>query len=157
MKCINCNANLIEGTDFCPYCGTENHDNAKLKTKFCPSCQKIVHYDCNICVCGYRFVEVIQPKAKEAPKEEAGCWSAFSKVSNILGTISLCIFWIPIIGLYAFLPGVPGIVFGALGKHSNKENVKERAGSGLLKSILGTVFGILGFIFLIMIISSAAN
>lgn len=79
MKCINCNANLIEGTDFCPYCGTENHDNAKLKTKFCPSCQKIVHYDCNICVCGYRFVEVIQPKAKEAPKKKLVVGQHFQK------------------------------------------------------------------------------
>ena len=109
---------------------------------------------CTVILTGLSLTACVK---KEAPKEEAGCWSAFSKVSNILGIVSLCIFWIPFIGVYAFLPGVPGIVFGILGKHSNKENVKERASSGLLKSILGTVFGILGFIFLMMILSSAAK
>ena len=157
MKCVKCDAQLLDGTDFCPYCGTENVDNSRLKSKFCPNCRKMVLSNIEVCECGYKFIEVIQPKAKEAPKDEAGCWAAFAKVSNILGTTSLCIFWIPIFGLMAILPGTPGIVFGILGKRSKKENVIDRASSGFLKSLLGTVFGFLGYCLLIIILISSGN
>lgn len=136
MKCINCNAELLDNGSFCPYCGTKSEYQQEQK------------------------VEVINETKKEEVETEASCWEDFAKISNTLGIVAISTFWIPILGLFAILPGVPGIVFGALGKRSKKDGVSDIAQSGFTMSLVGTIlsfvlFFVWYFIIIIAILNSA--
>lgn len=136
MKCKNCNAELLDNTAFCPYCGTKSEYQQEQK------------------------VEVINETKKEEVETEASCWENFANISNTLGIVAISIFWIPILGLFAILPGVPGIVFGALGKRSKKDGVSDIAQSGFTMSLVGTIlsfvlFFVWYFIIIIAILNSA--
>lgn len=136
MKCINCNAELLDNTAFCPYCGTKSEYQQEQK------------------------VEVINETKKEEVETEASCWENFANISNTLGIVAISTFWIPILGLFAMLPGVPGIVFGALGKRSKKNGVSDIAQRGFTKSLVGTIlsfvlFFVWYFIIIIAILNSA--
>ena len=136
MKCKNCNAELLEGSSFCPYCGSK---------------------------CDSPEVEILNkneiPNEKQAEEKdtEASCWESFANVSRILGIVTMSTFWIPIFGLFAMLPGIPGIVFGALGKRSKKYGVSDTASSGFIKSLLGTILSFVAYIFWLFAIASCAN
>ena len=124
MKCKNCNTELLDNTSFCPYCGTK---------------------------CVEKEVEVVEnyeykKEMNQEKDEEAPCWAKFAKVSSILGTISICIFWIPFLGLLATETGTAGIVFGALGKKTKKIYAKELANSGFTKSLVALILSIVSFI-----------
>ena len=123
MKCLNCNAELLEGSEFCPYCGTKC---SNVETEV------IENYE-------------LKNDTNNVKDEEASCWAKFAKVSNILGIITLCTFWIPFIGLLAIETGIPGIVFGALGKRTKKPIAKEQANSGFTKSLVGTILSVVVF------------
>ena len=100
MKCLQCNAETLEDSKFCPYCGAaiskEEKDNIETKEY------------------------TISKK-----EEEAKCWAKFAKISKILGIITICTFWIPIYGILAVETGVPGIVFGCLGKRTKNLSAKK--------------------------------
>ena len=132
MKCNNCNAELLEGSSFCPYCGTK--------------CESVVA----------QKVEVLNNEPKEAVQIEPGCWAVFARISRILGIVTISTFWIPIFGLFAIIPGIPGIVFGGLGKNSKKNDVIETASSGFRKSLIGTILAV-GFYFLFVVIIAIAS
>ncbi len=142
MKCTSCNKELIDGTEFCPYCGVKKQAPVSVKTKFCPECCQQVLVDTETCECGYKFVEILKPTEKPEINQESGCWATFSKLSKIFGSISMAIFWIPIIGLFCLEISVPGIVFGALGKRSKKEYAKEDAKLGFKRCLFATIFSI---------------
>ncbi len=132
MKCNNCNAELLEGSSFCPYCGTK--------------CESVVEPK----------VEVLNNEPKEDVQTEPGCWAVFARISRILGIVTISTFWIPIFGLFAIIPGIPGIVFGGLGKNSKKNDVIETASSGFRKSLIGTILAV-SFYFLFVIIIAIAT
>ena len=136
MKCKNCNAELLDNTAFCPYCGTKSEYQHEPK------------------------VEVINETKKEEVETEASCWENFAKISDTLGIVAISTFWIPILGLLAMLPGAPGILFGALGKRSKKKGVSDIAQRGFTKSLVGTIlsfalFFVWYFIIIIAILNSA--
>lgn len=70
----------------------------------------------------------------------------FAKISNTLGKLS--IYTCVVLGL---ILGIPGIVFGLLGKKSEKYN--ELAKTGLNKSIIGTIIGLVALVVAIVIIT----
>lgn len=128
MKCENCNAELLDNTSFCPYCGTKTNIN-------------IVN------------VPEVKEEVNNEPQKQAGCWKVFGKVASILGTIAVALCWLPLIGT---IPGSYGIVFGILGRVSKDEAAKEISTSGLRKSIIGTCVSFGLYILLCIIIISAA-
>lgn len=134
MKCLNCNAELLENAEFCPYCGTKC-SNIEAEV--------VENYE-------------LKNDTNNVKEEEASCWAKFAKVSNILGIITICTFWIPLLGILALETGVPGIVFGALGKKSKKPIAKEQASSGFTKSLVGTILSVVAFFiwYIIFIVSS---
>ena len=134
MKCVNCNSELLENSEFCPYCGTKcNNTNTEV----------IDNYD-------------LKSDQKVQVEEEAKCWANFAKTSQILGLITICTFWIPFLGILALETGTAGIVFGALGKRTKKEFAKEQASSGFTKSLVGTILTIPVFLiwYFIIIVSA---
>lgn len=70
----------------------------------------------------------------------------FAKIANTLGKLS--IYTCVVLGLVF---GIPGIIFGLLGKKSEKYN--ELAQAGLKKSIIGTIIGLFGLAVAIVIIT----
>lgn len=70
----------------------------------------------------------------------------FAKISNTLGKLS--IYTCVVLGL---ILGIPGIVFGLLGKKSEKYN--ELAKTGLNKSIIGTIIGLVALVVAIVLIT----
>ena len=135
MKCKNCNAELLDESTFCPYCGTK---------------------------CEEKPVEVIENVEikNEVPyqEHEAPCWAKFAKISSILGIISICTCWIPFYGILALEIGAAGIVFGALGKRTKKSEVKAQASSGFSQSLVGTILSfVLFFVWYFIIIMAILN
>ena len=135
MKCNNCNAELLDGTEFCPYCGTKTEYTSDKKEP---------------------EIEVLNNQSKEEVDTEPGCWAKFAQISNILGTITISTFWIPLFGLFSIFPGIPGIVFGGLGKNSKKDDVKPIAESGFTKSLIGTILSVVSYFVWIIIIAIAS-
>ena len=70
----------------------------------------------------------------------------FAKIANALGKLS--IYTCVVLGLEF---GIPGIIFGLLGKKSEKYN--ELAQLGLKKSIIGIIIGLVGLAVAIVIIT----
>lgn len=122
----------------CPRCGTE----VATYEKQCKYCGEI----------NLNYVE-----GSELIPQEAGCWRVFAKVSHILGIITMATFWIPIFGFYSIIPGIHGIVFGALGKKSKNPVAYENAESGFNKSLVGTILSIVVFFVWIMLMSCLAQ
>ena len=120
MNCKKCNAELLEGSSFCPYCGEKNDELVS---------------------------EVVETKDNLNTNQntEAPCWAKFAKIANILGIITICTFWIPLFGILATETGTVGIIFGALGKRTKKQEAKELAESGFKKSLIGTILSCVVF------------
>ena len=131
MKCNKCNAELLDETLFCPYCGTKTEYASDKKEP---------------------EVEILNSEPKVETPSEAGCWAKFAQISNILGTITISTFWIPFFGLFSMFPGIPGIVFGGLGKNSKIDDVKPIAESGFIKSLIGTILSIVSYFVWVFII-----
>ena len=70
----------------------------------------------------------------------------FAKISNTLGKLS--IYTCVVLGL---ILGIPGIVFGLLGKKSEKYN--ELAKTVLNKSIIGNIIGLVALVVAIVLIT----
>jgi hypothetical protein len=130
----------------CKYCGQEILDNEN----YCKNCGARVEKDTFV---GEEKVEVVE-------KQPLKCWSVFANTSKILGIITLCIFWIPIFGLFGTLTGIPGIVFGVLGKKANTEEAINNAKKGFITSLIGTILSVVLFISIyiaIIVIAIAAS
>ena len=117
---------------YCKYCGKEHTEN----DLFCP-------------YCGESIVE------KEPEKKPAKCWSIFAGIAKALGIVTIATFWIPIFGLYSMIPGIPGIVFGVMGKYAKEEPYVSRAKTGFILSLLGTVLCIPALLLFVYLISQA--
>ncbi len=118
---------------YCKYCGKEHGDDAS----FCTYCGKSI-------------------KEQEQEKKPARCWSIFANTSKALGIVTIVTFWIPILGLYAMLPGIPGIVFGVMGKYAKEEPYVSKARSGFIMSLIGSILCIPMFMLFVILISQIA-
>ena len=118
---------------FCRYCGKEHSE----ESLFCSYCGE-------------------QIKEKEAVKRPAKCWRVFANTAKALGIVTLATCWIPFLGLYSLFPGIPGIVFGVLGKYGKEEPYVSSARKGFIMSLIGTILCIpLFFIFVFLIAAIA--
>ena len=134
MKCKNCNAELLDNTAFCPYCGTK---------------------------CEEQVIEVLDnmeyiKEFNEQCNEEPTCWEKFGNVAHVLSNVTIATFWIPILGVYSMLTGIPAIVFSSLAKKSKKETVISKAKSSFIKSLIGTILSFVIFIFWVVLIELSA-
>ena len=99
-------------------------------------------------------------KQAEKKDSEASCWEKFANISRTLGIVTMCTFWIPIFGLFGTLTGIPGIVFGVLGKKANTEEAINNAKKGFITSLVGTILSVVLFISIyiaIIVIAIAAS
>lgn len=113
---------------YCVNCGNEVKEN----DRFCSSCGFKVNGE------------------KEEPKKVMKCFTVFGNVGHALGIVTLVLAFIPFINLYAFIFGIHGIVFSALGKKDESQIAK--CNSGLKKSIIGSILGTILFIVFIIVI-----
>ena len=131
MRCKYCGQEVLEEANFCNNCG------ANLK-------EETIEQE------EIKDAEMIN-ESNENQQAPLKCWSIFAKVSKILGIVSLCICWIPIVGLFGILPGIPGIVFGALGKKANNDEANANAKKGFVMSLIGSIIAV-SFYLLIFIV-----
>ena len=106
---------------YCENCGKKLNENQR----FCPDCGTKKRVD-----------EAKNEKTPTKKTKQAKCWSIFARVGFGLGLAGFITSWI-IIG---YVLGVNGIVFSALGMHSNTNH--GTAVAGLVLSILGTILGL---------------
>lgn len=84
--------------------------------------------------------------------------NAFSIVALVCGILAVIGAFIPFVTYGAWIVGVLGIVFGALGMKRSKETNTGYglAVAGLVLGIIGTVIGFIGFICIVICASVAA-
>lgn len=75
----------------------------------------------------------------------------------VCGIIAVVGAFIPIVTWVAWLIGILGIVFGALGMKKSKETNSGHglAVAGLVLGIIGTVIGLIGFLCIVICVSAA--
>lgn len=120
---------------YCKYCGKELSDTAR----FCPSCGRMVEEESI-----YSDVEVI---GGQVIHKDPKVWQIFAKIGFVFGIINICLCWIPLLNLS--LLGIPGIVFGALGKKS--KYYYGKASTGFILSLVGTILSFVAYIVVIII------
>lgn len=110
MICTNCRTKLVDGSKYCPYCGTEFDEE-----------------------------KIIVPSAPKYPYE-ANRYNKFSILSLIFGIVSICFTWIPFVGLIFLPLSILGIVFGAIGRKGYKNiYIEKRTKVGFTLSLIATI------------------
>lgn len=92
---------------YCVHCGNDVNEN----DKFCYYCGK---------------------KVIKNGRQPRRCWTAFAKVSYIIGIVSLCTWFIPFFNL-----GLYGILFSILGASSIEPRALFHCNKGRIMSIIG--------------------
>lgn len=84
--------------------------------------------------------------------------NAFSVVALICGLLGCVGAFLPIITYFAWVIGVLGIIFGALGMKKSKETNTGHglAVAGFVLGIIGTVIGLIGFLCIVVLASIMA-
>ncbi len=79
----------------------------------------------------------------------------FSVVALVFGLIACVGAFIPIVTYVAWLVGILGIVFGAIGMKKSKEvnSGHGLAVAGLVLGIIGTVIGLIGFLCIVVCVA----
>ena len=133
MICKVCGKEVEDDAKFCNYCGAELHKAEQPA----PS----------------EAVEVVETSKVEEVKPKK-VWVVFSKISKILGIVTLCTSVIPYLNLVLIWElAVVGIVMGALGKKANTPETLKDASLGLKLSIAATVISlVLGIICYILFV-----
>lgn len=103
----------------CKHCGLEIDDNVK----FCPFCGEEVEQE-------IKNEEVLVRDSNN--NGVAPCFKVFSIVGLVCGIVSIA----GVFNLLGLFFGIPGIVFGALGKKTGKK-------AGLILSIIGFILNII--------------
>lgn len=115
---------------------------------YCSTCGKEMRPTDNYCSnCGTQkddveFVNVDQMK------QSLKNYTLFANIGHVLGIITLVLGFIPWINLYAWMFGIPGIVFSILGKKDPDQ--LDKCKKGLKRSIIGSVIGV---VFTVLIIT----
>ena len=134
MNCKNCNAQLIDGSSFCPFCGAEFSDDEIIKPK---------------------KVEV-QAFTRKNPNEikVAKVWKVLSKLSKIFGIVSLALCWIPILGFIMLDFSIPGLVFGVIsGRGQANDTVARDRKKGIVLCILSITLTIICYVIFLVIVA----
>lgn len=119
---------------YCYNCGKELEDDVKV----CPTCgAKIVEEE---------VVEVVE--ATEKPKTKKA-FTVLGKIGYILSIVSMCIWWIPIVGLIALDTGIIGIVFNILGKKD--PDLTEKCKKGFVLSIVATALAFVTYVIWVVV------
>ena len=104
--------------------------NREIDTKFafCPYCgEKVDEYQ-------------IESQAEEKP---AKVWFTFARLSKIFVIISISICFIPFMALYTV--GIPGIVFGVLGKRAKTPEALDQCRTGFVMSLVGIIMSAIAY------------
>lgn len=139
-KCKGCGVELLDGTVFCPYCGTQvEKDEAK---------------NVEVVETQNDFVDV------DAPKQESKAFTVFATLGMIFGFVTLFFLLITLlsaedpegawlIACFGFEFGIPGFVFSIIGKRS--KNHRGKATFGFIANLVGMILlFILAVVFLTM-------
>ena len=87
--------------------------------------------------------------------------SGMAIASLILGIVSLCITWIPVVGMFGFLTAIAGAILGFLGLKQVNEQPQTYTGkgvavAGIVTSILALLVGLLWMLFFAALFSGAS-
>ena len=112
---------------------------------YCIKCGKELREDEKFCSnCGRKRIDETVVNETNSPQPVMKCFTVFGNVGHALGIVTLVMGFIPIMSLYAFIFGIHGIVFSALGKKDTRQ--LEKCNKGLRRSIAGSIIGIILFI-----------
>lgn len=121
---------------YCEYCGKKIEDNSK----YCLYCGSRVN----------EFCEEIKENVTKKEDKPAKVWKTFAKVSRILGIVSICTFFVPLIGFVE--TGPVGVVLGILGGRAKDEEADDWRRTGITLSIIGACLSLVSYILLYVLL-----
>ena len=112
---------------------------------FCIKCGKELREDEKFCSnCGTKKIDSSEAVEATPEKPVMKCFTVFGNVGYALGLVTFIMGFIPFVSFYAWIFGIHGIVFSALGKKDTTQ--LEKCKKGLRRSIIGSILGIVLFI-----------
>ncbi len=134
-KCKGCGVELLDGTVFCPYCGTQVATNEEQEVQVVNE----LNQD--------GFNETVNVDY-QAPKQESKAFKVFATLGQIFGIVALVFIGLTL--LSAGVPesawfvacmglelAIPGFVFSIIGKKS--KNYRGKATFGFIANLIGII------------------
>lgn len=153
-KCPGCGVELLDGTTFCPYCGSKVvKQNEESQTADKQANENVVLEQVNETV-------ITVPQDKKVFKVFAVIGQALAIVTLVAIGLSLLLLGIPQLGYIIAAVGaeasVPAFVFGIIGKKSRSERGKAKF--AFIVGLIGTiVLTILVIVFVVLIALSESG
>ena len=153
-KCPGCGVELLDGTTFCPYCGSKVvNQNEESQTADKQANENVVLEKVNETV-------ITVPQDKKVFKVFAVIGQALAIVTLVAIGLSLLLLGIPQLGYIIAAVGaeasVPAFVFGIIGKKSRSERGKAKF--AFIVGLIGTiVLTILVIVFVVLIALSESG
>ena len=153
-KCPGCGVELLDGTTFCPYCGSKVvNQNEESQTADKEANENVVLEQANETV-------ITVPQDKKVFKVFAVIGQALAIVTLVAIGLSLLLLGIPQLGYIIAAVGaeasVPAFVFGIIGKKSRSERGKAKF--AFIVGLIGTiVLTILVIVFVVLIALSESG
>lgn len=153
-KCPGCGVELLDGTTFCPYCGSKVvNQNEESQTADKQANENVVLEQVNETV-------ITVPQDKKVFKVFAVIGQALAIVTLVAIGLSLLLLGIPQLGYIIAAVGaeasVPAFVFGIIGKKSRSERGKAKF--AFIVGLIGTiVLTILVIVFVVLIALSESG
>ena len=153
-KCPGCGVELLDGTTFCPYCGSKVvNQNEESQTADKQANENVVLEQANETV-------ITVPQDKKVFKVFAVIGQALAIVTLVAIGLSLLLLGIPQLGYIIAAVGaeasVPAFVFGIIGKKSRSERGKAKF--AFIVGLIGTiVLTILVIVFVVLIALSESG
>ena len=153
-KCPGCGVELLDGTTFCPYCGSKVvNQNEESQTADKQANENVVLEQVNETV-------ITVPQDKKVFKVFAVIGQALALVTLVAIGLSLLLLGLPQLGYIIAAVGaeasVPAFVFGIIGKKSRSERGKAKF--AFIVGLIGTiVLTILVIVFVVLIALSESG
>ena len=153
-KCPGCGVELLDGTTFCPYCGSKVvNQNEESQTADKQANENVVLEQVNETV-------ITVPQDKKVFKVFAVIGQALAIVTLVAIGLSLLLLGLPQLGYIIAAVGaeasVPAFVFGIIGKKSRSERGKAKF--AFIVGLIGTiVLTILVIVFVVLIALSESG
>ena len=132
MYCMSCGSFVPDNQGICPNCGAPVQNAANVQQPVQPVYQPVAQPV-------YQQPAYQQPPVYQQPVANPIRGNGLGTAGMVMGIVSICISWIPVINVIVFFSGILGFIFSLIGVCRRNVTGKGRAIAGLVLSIVAVI------------------